>query len=317
MTRNLAKAARLKEIERLLSLKPFGVAELARRFGVTRRTIERDLEDLRTLTRLEESHHRYRIPTAGSGLNEVEALAVHSATRLLVHTGVGEAHYRSSLAKLAAMLPEPARSSLSNSVERLEPRADDRVLDLVAQAWFQGRVLAGEYRSSRGTNYHPHEYEIYYYELNRRNLQPYVVARERTYFDAVGVFKLSRLRNVRLLDDSYSIPADFDPHEFLAGAWGVVVSGEEVEVRLLVDAEVASWFYEQQDVDANLRVLAEHPDGRLEVVVTGRLAANGEAHELLSFLLGWGGKVEVLEPAAIRRRLADELRRAARRYDPG
>ena len=56
---------------------------------------------------------------------------------------------------------------------------------------------------------------------------------------------------------------------------------------------------------------------RLEVVVTGRLAANGEAHELLSFLLGWGGKVEVLEPAAIRRRLADELRRAARRYDPG
>ena len=184
----------------------------------------------------------------------------------------------------------------------------------MAQAWFQGRVLAGDYRSSRGSNFHPHEYEIYYYELNRRNLQPYVVARERTYFRAVGVFKLSRLRNVRLLDDSYAIPDDFDPHEFLAGAWGVVAGGEEVEVRLLVDADVASWFHERQEVDANLRVVAELPGGRLEVVVTGRLAANGDAHELMSFLLGWGGKIEVLEPAAIRQRVAEELRQAARRY---
>src|SRR5690606_7940790 len=194
-----------------------------------------------------ESNGRYRIPTRGAGFNEVEALAVHSATRLLVHTGVGAVHYRSSLAKLAAMLPEPARSTLSHSLDRLEPRPDDRVLDLVAQAWFQGRVLAAEYRSSRGTNHHPHESEIYYYELNRRNLQPYVVARERIYFERVGVFKLSRMRGVRLLHDEYVIPADFDPLKLLAGAWGVVVSGEDVEVRLLVDAEVASWFYEQRE----------------------------------------------------------------------
>jgi predicted DNA-binding transcriptional regulator YafY len=100
------------------------------------------------------------------------------------------------------------------------------VLDLVAQAWFQGRVLRCEYRSSRGRNWHPNEYEIYFFELNRRNLEPYVVAFERTYAREVRVFKLARMRNLRLLDDYYEVPEDFDPHEFLAGAWGIVV-GEE------------------------------------------------------------------------------------------
>jgi predicted DNA-binding transcriptional regulator YafY len=205
VTRTLNKANRLKEIEKLLALKAYRVAELAERFGVTRRTIERDLWDLREVAELVEDDGSYRLPSRGSALNEVEALAVHSATRLLVHTGVGEPHYRSALRKLAAQLPEPARSALASSVDRLPTSRHDRTLDLVAQAWFNRRVLRCEYRAARGSQHYPHEYEILYYELNRRNLQPYVVARERLYFEGVGVFRLSRMRNVRLLDDVHDL----------------------------------------------------------------------------------------------------------------
>jgi predicted DNA-binding transcriptional regulator YafY len=302
------------EMADLLRQKPRGVADLAREFRVTRRTIERDLETMRAMYPLEENNHRYEIPRRASSLNDVEALAVYSATRLLVHTGVGERHYRSSLIKLADQVPEPARSTLLRSVELLTPKSDDRILDLVAQAWFQGKVLRCDYRSGKGRNFHPHEYEVYFYELNRRNLEPYVVAFERTYFKEVRVFKLARMRNARLLRDSYAIPDDFDPHEFLAGAWGIVVGERTVEVRLRVEPSVAFWFHERQEHDHNISITRQFDDGGLEVTISGRMAANGEGHELVSFLLGWGSNIEVLAPAHIRERVASDLRAAAERY---
>jgi predicted DNA-binding transcriptional regulator YafY len=149
-------------------------------------------------------------------------------------------------------------------------------------------VLRCEYRSSRGRNWHPNEYEIYFFELNRRNLEPYVVAFERTNAREVRVFKLARMRSLRLLDDYYEVHDDFDPHEFLAGAWGIVVGEKNVEVRLRAEPVVASWFRERETHDENVRMVREFNDGGLEAVVTGRLASNGDAHELMSFLLGLG-----------------------------
>ena len=313
MRRSVARAQRLRELEGLLEARARGATELAAHFGVSRRTIERDLLDLSDFRNVEEQNHRYSIPRPPTDLNDVEALAVHSATRLLVHTGVGERHYRSALEKLSKRLPEPARSALLSSVDLLAPSGDDRVLDQVAQAWFQSRVLRCEYRSGKGRNWHPHEYEVYFYELNRRNLQPYIVAFERLYFREIRVFKLARMRKVRLLTDTYSIPEEFDPHEFLSGTWGIVV-GEPVEVRLRVEPSVAFWFQERREHDENVSVVREFDDGGLEAVVRGRLAQGGDAHELLSFLLGWGHNIEVLEPVSIRERVAKDLEAAAGRY---
>jgi predicted DNA-binding transcriptional regulator YafY len=314
VSRTESKAERMLAMAELLRQKPRRVAELAREFEVTRRTIERDLEAMRRLFLIEEHGHRYEIPTRGPLLNDVEALAVYSATRLLVHTGVGERHYRNSLEKLANQVPEPARSTLLKSVEQLTPKGDDRVLDLVAQAWFQGQVLRCEYRSSKGKGWHRNEYEIYFYELNRRNLDPYVIAFERTFAKEVRVFKLARMRNVQLLKDTYSIPADFDAHEFLAGAYGIVVGDETLEVRLRAEPVVANWFREREARDDNVLVVREFDDGGLEALVTGRAAAGGDPHEMVSFLLGFGPSIEVLEPERVRKRVAADLRAAASRY---
>lgn len=315
MTRTLNKANRLKELEKLLALKPYGVRELADLFGVTRRTIERDLGDLRDTTTVEEEAARYSIRSGSSALNAVEALAVHSATRLLVHTGVGESHYRSALRKLAGQLPEPARTALATAVDGLSTGHHDRTLDLVAQAWFGRRVLRCDYQPASSGRRHRHEYEVYFYELNRRNLQPYVIARERLYFRKVGAFRLSRMHGATLLDETYEIPADFDPLEYLEGAWGITVEGEPVKVRLWAHPSVANWFLEQERVDRSIQVAGRGDDGSLDVRLKGRLAKDGDAHELLSFILGWGSMVEVLEPATVRERVASELSMTSGRYE--
>ncbi len=317
MTRTINKANRLKELEKLLALKPYRVRELADLFGVSRRTIERDLSDLRETTDVDQDGHRYFILPSSTALNDVEALAVHSATRLLVHTGVGEAHYRSALRKLAGQLPDPARTALASAVDGLVTGRNDRTLDLVAQAWFGRRVLRCDYRPAATDNRYPHEYEIYFYELNRRNLQPYVIARERLYFRRVGAFRLSRMQGARLLDETYDIPADFDPLEYLSGAWGITVEGEPVEVLIRVHPSVAPWFEEQQEVDRNLEVRERRADGSLEVCISGRLAKGGEAHELLSFILGWGSMIEVIEPRSVRERVAAEAAASVSVYADG
>lgn len=315
VTRTTAKAARLTRLVQLMELRPRGVVELAREFGVSRRSIERDLHDLRELGHpLEErDDHTYGLPTRGSALNEVEALAVHSATRLLVHTGIGERHYRAALEKLAKQLPEPARASLIASVERLEPAPEDRILDLVAQAWFQGRVLRCTYHSASSGTSRAVELQVYYYELNRRNLEPYVLAYDRLHHHEVRTYKLTRMDKARLLSDTYAIPDHFDPHEHMAGAWGVVV-GDPVQVRLRVDPSVAFWFREQTGRERALRIVDEHPDGALEAELSANLAVGGDVHELLSFLLGWGSKIEVLGPPEVRERVRAELAAAAARY---
>ena len=315
MTRTTAKAARLTDMLGRLALRPQGVAELAMRYGVTRRTIERDLHDLRELGHgLIEREHRYALPDRGSDLNEVEALAVHSATRLLVHTGIGERHYRSALEKIARRLPEPARGSLIAAVERLEPGPDDRILDLVAQAWFLGRVLRCDYHGARSGSHRRLDLEVWFYELNRRNMEPYVLAFDRTHAREVRIYKLARMDRARLLPDHYRIPGDFDPHQHMEGAWGIVV-GEPVTVRLRVDPSVAFWFREHRGREPSLTIVGENRDGTLEVDLHGHLAADGDVHELLSFLLGWGPRIEVLDPPHVREHVAAALRDAAQVYD--
>ena len=313
MTRTTSKAARLAELVERLERRPLGVGQLAKAFGVTRRTIERDLDALRAMGKpIEERDHRYFLPTSPTALNDVEALAVHSATRLLVHTGVGERHYRHALEKLAKQLPEPARATLLRSVDDLEPDVSDRTLDLVAQAWFQGRVLRCTYRSvTGGGRARPNELEIYFYEINRRNLEPYVIARERLHHASVRVFKLSRIESAHLLADTYAIPDDFDPNTFLSRSWGIVV-GPRIAVTVRVQPQVAFWFKERKE--PHLAISEEHPDGSLIVRIEASVGGNGEPLELVPWLLGWGANVEVLSPDSVRERIRSDVRAAAAVY---
>ena len=316
LTRTASKAARLTDLQQRLTLRAYGVAELAAHYGVTRRTIERDLETLRSLGHgLIEENHRYALPDRASDLNEVEALAVYSATRLLVHTGAGGRHYRSALEKLARRLPDPARRTTLAAVERLEPGPDDRILDLVAQAWFRRRVLRCTYHGAASGSRRTLDLEVWFFELGRRNLEPYVLAFDRTHAHELRMYKLSRMHQARLSSETYAIPDDFDPDAHLTGAWGVVV-GAPVTVRLHVSPRAAPWFREHRGREPRLRIVGEN-EGGLEVELYGHLAADGEVNEMLAFLLGWGPMIEVLAPSAVRARVASAVRDAARLYgDP-
>ena len=314
MTRGPGRALRLARLREQLIDRPRGVGELARSQGVTRRTIERDLQTLRDEMGVPvevDDQHRYSIESAPSLLNDVEALATYSAVRLLLHTGIGEQHYRSSMTKLARQLPEPARSTLLNSVEKLRSAPKDRVLDQVAQAWFQRRVLRCRYRSQGRPKPVKRDLEIYFFELNRDNHEPYVLAYDRTERKKILVLKLARMSDVRLLDETYEVPDDFDADELLGNAFGIVV-GEEVWVTLRVSADAAPRMREM--TGAGLVIDGDTPDGGIIARRRGTLDDTGRALELMPWILGWGANIEVLDPPEVRQSIAEALRRAASLY---
>jgi len=317
-TRATSRALRLRLLEALLEQAPRTATELALHFATSNRTIQRDLEALEDLGHtLERRGRRYHLAPASTALNPVEALAVHSATRLLVHhTQVNERHYRSALTKLARQLPQPARRFLEASVEGIELLSSDgsRTLDMVAQAWFDGRVLRFDYTAPIGSGRpHPYKFEVSFFEINPMNLAPYVIGRERSFFQSVITLRLDRMAHARLLDERYTVPDDFDPHAHLQSAWGIV-AGRPLEVQVRIDAATAPHVLGRRH--RNLRVDAHTDDGDVIVTITCGQDKHGVPVDLLPSLLGWGPGVEVLAPEHVRAYVASHVRAAAAHYDP-
>ena len=310
-SRVLERSKRLFELVELLKNRTWSVRELASYFDTSRRTIERDLADLKQLgyDPIRVVRGRYRLPPKPSPLNPVEALAVHAATRLLYHqTPAPNRHYVRALDKLAAMLPEPARSLTLESIRPLRKLGDDRPLELVARAWFERRYLSFEYRAAESTNWHTNELAVYFVEVNRQNLSLYAIGYERTYHREVRTFKLTRMRSLHLLADTYEIPDTFSPQEFLEGAWGLVGAHEErVAVRLRFTPEAAPRILENDYPGLEIEKRLE--DGSLIARLEVGADAEGFPIEILPWVQSWGPRVEVLEPENLRTRWIEEAKR--------
>lgn len=312
------KVRRLLELMELLRLREHTLRELAEWFDVDQRHVQRDLKDLRALgADLEYVHpHRYRIVGTSEHLRPVQALAAHAATRLLYHHApTKNKQYLLALEKLTLSLPTSVQDVVRRSTQDLHPQlVDDRAFEAVANAWFDRRVVAFDYVSPTG-NVDRRELAVYFVEVSRANFAPYAIGFERLRHGEIRPFKVSRMRFVTPLADTYEIPEDFDPRAYLTDAWGVVgASTNVVTVRLRFAAEAA--YRVLEGALPNLTV--EHvgaSDGSVVVSVRAGVDDTGRPRDLLPWILGWGARVEVLSPEHVRQQWLAELRETLRRYE--
>ncbi|RJF75298.1 WYL domain-containing protein [Deinococcus cavernae] len=95
-----------------------------------------------------------------------------------------------------------------------------------------------------------------------------------------------------LLSESYDIPEAFNPLQFLSNAWGIM-TGFPTRIELHFSPEVKERVMESVlPPDAEVRVLGS---GYIRLVMT-----IGGWKELIPWVLGWGGEVEVIEPEELR-----------------
>jgi len=285
-------------------------ADLAAALGVSERTIYRDMQALD-----DEGVPIRAVPGKGYRLREdyllaPTALTTDEAVMLLVGSAQAANHvegrYRaaalSARAKLAALLPdaEHERAGALQSSLRLVPErafgrtAAGQTLHTLRRALVDGRSIQFDERRAGGA---------------ARTMNPYGLVHRAAAWHLVGYdhdadrvrhVRVDRITDLTLLDATFERPAGY--HTPLGGD---VLPDQTV--RVLFSADVASTVQAASSVHV---IDTEHrPDGRL--LMTLRVH---HEREVLPWLLSWGADAYVVEPDALRRRLAQEAQRVADQY---
>lgn len=124
--------------------------------------------------------------------------------------------------------------------------------------------------------------------------------------NGIRTFSLDGFRDVDWIrGDRFEYPADYQPSSIAEGAFGLI-TGPRTRVRIFFDEKVSRFVRRRQwhPTQAIKRV----PGGiELTMEVSGTV-------EVVSWVLGFGDKAEVLEPGSLRDQVASELARASARY---
>ncbi len=122
-----------------------------------------------------------------------------------------------------------------------------------------------------------------------------------------STFMLARMSRARVLEgEHYAYPADWDPQEHYPSIEGML-RGEKERLVALFDARFHDYLERDRQWPQGTTIKREGDQVRF----CATLVLN---EELLNWLLGFGGEVEVLEPASFRRQIGEKARAAAARY---
>jgi len=324
MSKAANKAARLMQIEALLLAHPEGLkaAEIARKFEVNRSTITRCLPDLPKHIYVDDfDEDRWKIDRSNYLVNLKlslhEAMAIHLSTRLLAnHMDKKSPHAASALRKLGESLSKLAPTisqHLNLSAEVMDDestRHDPRFLEVVEKltlAWAEQKRVKIWHRSKNN--------RIYDYDFASYLIEPYAAGKTSHVLGVHGAndkritFKMERIERIESRQETYVIPNDFDPREYLRDTWGIWYSeSEPQEVVLKFHPRVVRRVLEttwHTNEEKN-----EQPDGYL--IWTAKIA---EPQEMMPWIRGWGADVKVLEPRAIREMMMGEARAMTELYN--
>lgn len=223
-----------------------------------------------------------------------EALALDLGLRLLA-AGMSPDRRRAVLemarrldAELTTFPAEPLKAGIG--LDGGEPEGNGS-LALLRDAVAEGRRCRIRYLKAGAT------------EPGVRSVAPYALAlaHGRWYLvghsaeaDAVRVFRLDRALEIELTDESYAVPDDFEPGDYVEGGL-VFRPGEEREATVRYSPRIARWIAEREEVE-------EQPDGS---VVARRTVA--DPGWIVRHVLSYGPEAELLAPEELREAVRAKL----------
>ncbi len=285
-------------------------ADLAATFGVSTRTIYRDMETLG-----EAGLPIVAVPGKGYRLYEgffLPPLTLTSDEAVLlllgadaVADGLGvnyQAAARAVRAKIEAVLPDRLRgevTTLQNSlrfvpVNAFDDPAEQQGLEVLRRALAEQRTVRFRYSEEEGEAHTVNPYGLMHVGGAWR-LVGYHHERENVWH-----FRLGKMTALEVLDETFERPQGYarPPDEAAAH--------RDTVVRVRFDGEVARWVKEAPS--AYVTDIEEHDDG---LHVTLRVQRETE---VLPWLLSWGAHAHVLGPPSLQRLLAEEAEKMASRY---
>lgn len=291
---------------------------LAEKYEVSERQIDKDLQIVRHKLRLQLQHDTEgyyfetmpQLPAVSYSFAEGLALLL-AARAAQALPGVASMDLAAAIARLESIFPTEFGTLLRQVVRQAQhfnaesPRQYKLQLLYEAMA-FQRKVWMNYRVGQRGG-------ELTERVIRPYHLLPYVRSWQIIAYcelrQEVRMFKVDRIEAGRLLTEQYEIPTDFDLDAYMGQGWGLMrgAAGEPEPVILRFSPTVGrgvteEWWHGSQETE-------ELPDKRWEVRFNV-----GITPEFVRWLLYYGDQVEIVEPHHLRVHVAEEHRRAGERF---
>jgi len=223
-----------------------------------------------------------------------------AARLLLAYSNTYNPNIYSSFVKLNSIVRPPLRDQIALTIAWMQKlNRDDKflkVLEILSQSWMQRRRARIWYKALGRTKDKDRIIEPYFIQPAALERGNYAIAYCHS-TKQVRTFKVERITSIQLREDTYSIPKDFDANKYFGTAWGIAVYGKPENIKLRFDKEVGRIAQETRWHPS--QVTEMQPDG--SALVTFKLSITAE---FINFIMWWGEKVEVLQPASLRKDVA-------------
>jgi proteasome accessory factor B len=291
-------------------------ADLGDKLGVTERTIRRDIEALqeagfplyderadgRKVWRLVDGYKQRLTQT----FTMSELAALYFGKNLMSFLGGAPfaQDLESAFAKIREALPAKSLPYLARIQDLFSARPDpfkdyskkqDVISSLIDAILHQRRAQIAyfSFNSKKTKSYTLDPYRLVYY---RGGLYLYARAEE---YGEVRTFAVERVQKIEVLDAAFEAPSDFNVNEYARGAFGIA-GGKAEPVELHFDSEIAGYirervWHESQDLE-------DGPGGSVRLRMS---VAPG--FELQAWIKGFLPHVEVIEPEALRDKIASDV----------
>lgn len=304
--------------------KPYLADALAREAGVSRRTLFRDLQQLKLAgipLLYNGSERRYTIaqsfflPPVNFTVPEVLGLM------MLVQKLGGQLalpnfeSVATAMMKIESMLPLEIRDYCGSALDRIDVRPGPMshvrepsdAFHLLWQAAQHGEVVEIGYDANQDEG--EAVFRIHPYHLMFISRGWYVIAHSRRHGE-VRTFKIDRVRSVRLTGESFRKDPSFDPVAYLGNAWQMIPGDRRYQVRIRFSPKVAR----------NVEEVRWHATQRTRRAGNGSLLFEAEVDgvgEIAWWVLGYGSEAVVESPEELRAVIRKHARAMADAYgDP-
>jgi predicted DNA-binding transcriptional regulator YafY len=300
-------------------------ARLGEAYGVTERTIRRDIEALqeagfpiyddrvdgKKVWRLVDGYKQRLVQSFS--LSELAALHFSRNMLSFLRGAPFAQDLETAFQKIREALPEKSLPYLARIQDLFSARPDpwkdyskkqDVIAGLIDATLHQRQAQLAYYsfNSRRTKSYTVDPYRLVYY---RGGLYLYARAHE---YGEVRTFAVERIQKIEVLDQGFEVPADFDPSEYARGAFGIL-AGKPQTVELVFPAPLAGYIRERSWHES--QQLFDEPDGGVRLVME---VAPG--FELRSWIKGFLPNVTVVRPAALRDEIARDIEESRKAFPP-
>jgi predicted DNA-binding transcriptional regulator YafY len=311
----IRRTARILEIVQQITLSPqyWTRKKLAGHHEISERMIQKDLEIIRVRLGLpletERSGYYFtHLPHLPSTLFSFsEAISLLSAARAAqVMPGVNSSELAVAISRLESIFPENIRKLLNESLSHF-PKSDPKmhrqnILLLFNHSYYERKKVQMVYKPQKKV------------EAKQRIVEPYaIMPYGRSWFliaydhlkGAVLQFKLDRVIQAELLQETYSIPNDFDLDEYIGDSWGMMRgAADEVEdVVLLFDKTAGRWVSEE--IWHKSQQIQQLDNGDFEIKFHV-----GITPEMINWLQYYGSHVDIIKPNWLREKVCEEHKKA-------